>query len=256
METRSRRVHAIEKSITLLDCFWKMRRPLSLRELEQMTGWAKSSIHGLLASMIDSAVVEQSAVDGKYRLGYHLFELGSAVSQSWDVLPVGLPHLQHIVDTVGESAYLARLSAGELILVACEEPHNGFRVTSEAGTRLPLYCTSQGKAILANRPASELDSLLQRKPITAYTAYSITQESKLRNELRSVRMSGVAQEVQEYKLGLKSVAAPIFDCHGECSYAVGIICISSMPEKEFAILRTAVAQAARAISTELGWRVK
>ena len=71
METRGRRVHAIEKAIFLLDCFWEARQPLSMRKLEKKTGWAKSTIHGLLASMLDSGVVEQNSTDGKYRLGYH-----------------------------------------------------------------------------------------------------------------------------------------------------------------------------------------
>ena len=155
MATRGRRVHSIEKSIQLLDCFWQVRRPLSLSELERMTGWAKSTIHGLLASMLDSAVIEQNATDGKYRLGYHLFELGSAVSQGWNVPEICKPHLQGIVDRLHESAYLARLSGDELILVDCEEPHTSFRVASEAGTRLPLHCTSQGKIILA-KPKSHL----------------------------------------------------------------------------------------------------
>lgn len=135
--TKGRRVHSIEKSIQLLDCFWAVRRPLSLRELEQMTGWAKSTIHGLLASMLDSAVVEQNASDGKYRLGYHLFELGSAVSQGWNVPEVCKPHLQRLVDRLGESVHLARLSGDELILVECEAPHTGFRVTSESGAVCP-----------------------------------------------------------------------------------------------------------------------
>lgn len=85
MESRGRRVHSIEKAIRLLDCFWEADSPLSLHELEQRTGWAKSTIHGLLATMLDSAVVEQNPTDGKYRLGYHLFELGSAVRQGWSV---------------------------------------------------------------------------------------------------------------------------------------------------------------------------
>lgn len=77
MESRGRRVHSIEKAIRLLDCFWEADSPLSLHELEQRTGWAKSTIHGLLATMLDSAVVEQNPTDGKYRLGYHLFELAA-----------------------------------------------------------------------------------------------------------------------------------------------------------------------------------
>ena len=162
METRGRRVHAIEKAIFLLDCFWEARQPLSLRELEKKTGWAKSTIHGLLASMLDSGVVEQNSTDGKYRLGYHLFELGSAVNQGWDVPQICAPQLRRIVDQVGESAYLARLSGDDLILAVCEEPHVGFRIVSEVGTRLPLHCSSQGKVILANIPKYEARRLLSK----------------------------------------------------------------------------------------------
>ena len=174
METRGRRVHAIEKSIQLLDCFWLARRPLSLSELEKRTGWAKSTIHGLLASMLDSGVVEQNPGDGKYHLGYHLFELGSAVNQSWDVPNLCRPHLQHLVDCFNESVYLARLSGDDLLLAICEEPHTSFRITSEVGTRLPLHCSSQGKAILANRSRYEADRLLRRAPLEVMTPHTMT----------------------------------------------------------------------------------
>ena len=251
--TRGRRVRSIEKSIELLDCFWQVRRPLSLSELEHMTGWAKSTIHGLLASMLDSAVVEQNATDGKYRLGYHLFELGSAVNQGWNVPEICKPHLQGIVDRLHESAYLARLSGDELILADCEEPHTSFRVASEAGTRLPLHCTSQGKIILANRPASEVGALLRRRELRAYTNATVTDLQALLDALPALRRAGYAEEREEYRLGLQSVAAPIFDSRRECSYAIGVICMATVSEETFAKMRTVVAAAAAAVSAELGW---
>lgn len=73
MPTQGRKVHSIEKAITLLDCFWTARRPLALTELVQMTGWAKSTIHGMLSSMTDSRVIEQNETDGKYRAGLPSF---------------------------------------------------------------------------------------------------------------------------------------------------------------------------------------
>lgn len=251
METRGRRVHAIEKSIVLLDCFWREGSALSLRELELMTGWAKSTIHGLLSSMLDSGVVEQNASDGKYRLGYHLFELGSAVQQSWNVLEICKPYLQSIVDRTGESAYLARLSGDELILAVCEEPHIGFRIVSEAGTRLPLHCTSQGKAILANLPRYEAERLLKKEPLTAFTGRTVTSPGTLLKALAEIRESGCAQENEEYKLGMKSVAAPILNGQGECRYAIGVICMASVSEEAFGNMRHAVTEAAAAVSSEL-----
>lgn len=255
METRGRRVHAIEKSIVLLDCFWRERKALSLRELELMTGWAKSTIHGLLSSMLDSGVIEQNATDGKYRLGYHLFELGSAVQQGWNVPEICGPYLQNIVDRTGESAYLARLSGDELILALCEEPHVGFRIVSEAGTRLPLHCTSQGKAILANLPRYEAERLLTKEPLTAFTDRTVTAPAKLLISLAQIRGCGYAQENEEYKTGLKSVAAPIFNAQGECRYAIGVICMANVSDEAFGNMRYAVTEAAVAVSAELQKRV-
>lgn len=249
METRGRRVYSVEKAIRLLDCFWQERRALSLRELEQMTGWAKSTIHGLLASMLDSGVVEQNSTDGKYRLGYHLFELGSAVSQSWDLPQLCAPYLQELVDRFGESAYLARLSGDELILALCEEPHGGgFRIVSEPGIRLPLHCSCQGKAILAQKSRYEAQRLLRRRELRKYTPHTITGEEDLLAQLEQVRRDGVAYETEEYKLGLKSVAAPIFDQGDQCTHAIAVICMASVEAEVFRTMAQAVSETAQKIT--------
>ena len=255
MATQGRKVQSIEKASSLLDCFWTAQRPLALSELVQMTGWAKSTIHGILSTMVDCAMVEQNPFDGKYRLGYHLFELGSAVHFSWDAVTVSKPYLLHLVATLNESAYLARLTGNELLLADCAEPHVGFRVSSESGTRMPLHCTSQGKAILAFHPESEVKMLLRHKEMTALTPNTITEWEPFRQQLARVREIGIALEREEYKLGLQSIAAPIFDNRGECIYAIGIVGLLHGDDRDY-FDRTAKAlrEAAQAVSHDLGFR--
>lgn len=108
MPDNSHKVHAVEKAIALLDCFWRVRRPMSLTELSRSTGWPKSTVHNLLASMIDSAVVEQSPADGKYRLGLHLFEYGCVISEHWNVVKLARPHLNALVAKTGNPRILRR----------------------------------------------------------------------------------------------------------------------------------------------------
>lgn len=252
MSTQGRRVHSIEKAITLLDCFLKEGRALSLTELMHLTGWPKSTIHGMLASMLDSAVVEQNAADGKYRLGYHLFELGSAVHTAWDVGALARPQLLHIVTSVNESAYLARLSGDELLLTDCVEPHSGFRVSSEVGSKLPLHCSSQGKAILSTKSASEVRALLRRTGMPAHTPRTQTDPEAFLAELALVRERGYAIEDEELCTGLRSVAAPIRNRDGSCEFALGIVGVAGSSTGERAI-RTVI-EAAWEISHELGWR--
>ena len=188
MESRGRRVHSIEKAIRLLDCFWEADSPLSLHELEQRTGWAKSTIHGLLATMLDSAVVEQNPTDGKYRLGYHLFELGSAVRQGWSVPELCRHHLRA----------MARLSGDELILVACEAPQRGFHMTSETGTRLPVHASSQGKAILSAMPVYEAEALL---PAADFVLGAMPQSPETAGWLRAERLALLPQDAVVVNVG-------------------------------------------------------
>lgn len=255
MATQGRRVHSIEKAIQLLDCFWEERRPLSLAELVQKTGWAKSTIHGMLSSMLDTCVVEQNRADGKYRLGYHLFELGYAVNSSWDVAEFSRPYMQHIVTVMNESVNLARLSGDALVLVDCAEPRVGYRIAAETGCRLPLHCSSQGKAILAFRPEKEVEALLQRLPMERFTERTITDPEQLMQQLAIIRQTGLAEEYEEYRNGFFSVAAPIFDNTGACNYAMSIIGIDRGSRIEnLDAIRSAISTAARAISHDLGYR--
>ena len=255
MTEHGRSVHSVEKAIALLDCFWRSGGSLSLSELVQQTGWAKSTVHGLLASMLSSAVVEQDKADGRYRLGYHLFELGSSVAASWDVVGVVHPYLERIANTVGESAYLARLSADELILLECIEPRNGFRVSSEPGSRIPLHCSSQGKCILAAMPLEQAKELIARKGQPAYTPATITTWEGLESQLALTRELGYAVERGELRPGLQSVGAPVYTSDGNCTYAIAVVGVR--PVGQVTADRAAievVKQAAWEASYELGWR--
>ena len=256
MSTQGRSVHSVEKAIALLDCFWRAGGSLSLTELVQQTGWAKSTVHGLLASMTDSAVVEQDKTDGRYRLGYHLYELGSSVSATWDVIGVIRPLLQELAAETGESAYLARLSGDELILVECVEPKNsGFRVYNEPGTRIPLHCSSQGKCILSAMEPERARKILERKGMPQLTSGTITTWEGMESQLELTRELGYSVERGEYRTGLQSVGAPVFDSTGACEYAIGIVGIqgnASLGADREAIDR--VRAAASQASYDLGWR--
>lgn len=155
---------------------------------------------------------------------------------------------------LGESVHLARLSGDELILVACEAPQRGFHMTSETGTRLPVHASSQGKAILSAMPVYEAEALLRRRPLQVCTPHTVTAPEQLLAQLPAIRRGGYAEEHEEYRLGLKSVAAPIYEGDGPCRYAIGVICIAGTPAAEFASMRAAVMETAQNLSALLGHR--
>ena len=256
MPENSHKVHAVEKAIALLDCFWREKRPMTLTELSRMTGWPKSTVHNLLASMMDSAVVEQSPADGKYRLGLHLFEYGCAISEHWNVVKLARPHLNALVARTGESVYLASLNVDTLLIVDSAEPNNVFRVASTVGTRLPLHCTSQGKAILAYEDPANVRRLLKRAGMKSYTMHTIKSVEEYISQLQQIRQTGVATEYEEYHNGMCAFASPVFNHQGACVSAVGIVCFLHSGDPNSAVsneMIQALKNTAEAISTELGW---
>ena len=262
MENKGRTVQSVEKALFLLDCFWDKRGEYSLQELTQKTGWAKSTVHALLRTMLETSVVEQDPATGKYRLGYHAFELGCVAQEWWTVCPVAAYHMRGITERTGESLYLAMRCGFDALLVESSESWSNFKVTAPKGGRMPLYGCAQGKIFLAQMPEQELESYLRAVSFQRYTPYTIGNAEQLRKELNMIRVQGFATQYGELRTGIKSVAAPIFNPDGSCTYAIGAVTIAqgSASGESFHKLRDVVMQAAEEITREMnrpnGWRGK
>lgn len=224
-------IQSVAKAMHLLDLLAQTTQPLTLAEISQMTGWPKSTVHGLLATMREYSVVAQDR-EGRYSLGIRLFEYGCMLSSSWTILDRARPFIQHISYETGQTVFLSILDRGEVITLDHADSRIGLEVTAEVGCRLPVHCTSQGKLFLALMHDEERKEILKRTVLSEYTSLTITSEKELEAELEQIRKQGFAVENGEYKTGLRSVSAPIFDIDGEVRYAIGIIGMFRQIESE------------------------
>jgi IclR family acetate operon transcriptional repressor len=215
-------IQSVAKAMRLLDIIAASAEPMSLSEIHEVTRWPKSTIHGLLSTMRETSVVAQDS-EGRYMLGIRLFEYGCTLSSSWTIIEKAKPFIQHISYQTGETVFLSILDCGEVITLDRADNRTGLQATAEMGCRLPIHCTSQGKLFLAHMKEEERNEILSRQELTAYTSRTITEESRLLRELELIRERGYSVESGEYKSGLRSVAAPIRDEHGNVRYAIGII---------------------------------
>ena len=167
-ELETKTIHSVAKAIRLLDLLAERTKPATLTELYQATGWPKSTIHGLLSTMREAGLIEQTP-NGRYWLGIRLFEYGCAVSNAWDIGSIARPHMQKICAELGESVFLSVFDRAAVVTLAEEESRASLRVVSEVGARLPIHCTSQGKLFLANLSQAECRRLLS---ISEFKSYS------------------------------------------------------------------------------------
>ena len=187
-----KKIRSVDKAMALLELLGESRSPLTLSELERRSGLPKSTIHGLLSTMREHHMVSQQA-DGRYCLGLRLFELGCAVSASWDVTGVAAPYLAKLSSVTGATAFLAVRSGGEAVTLDQSREGSGLRIVSETGCRLPLYCTSQGKLFLAYCSSeAEQARLLRAHPPVPHTPHTITDPDQLAQELRKIQAQGYA----------------------------------------------------------------
>lgn len=256
MPTKNDRpVKSVEKALRLLDILSEARRPLSLGELASRSGWPKSTVYGLLAALREGGAVEQRPDDGYYALGIRLFEYGCAVSDSWDILSAASGPMGRISQLCGESVFLSTLDRGDVLILDRAVSAGSLRVVSEIGARLPMHCTSQGKLLLAHRPAGERRRLYRESALTAFTPHTICDPELLEAGREEILAQGYAVENGEHRVGLRSVSAPIQDARGEVRWAVTIAGMFRRPgTEEFSSSTVLVLEAAADISKALGFR--
>jgi DNA-binding IclR family transcriptional regulator len=256
MEVKYGGVRSVEKAMAILDYLASAGRPMMLQEISEGIGYPKSTVHAMLCSLRKNAAVEQSPTDGRYRLGVRLFELGSVVGNSWDVLTVAKPHLQELVWQTRESADLAMLERNDILLVEHFDATDPLHVVTQVGSHLPLHCTALGKAMLAFAPDRERRRLMNTAEFVKHTPHTIEPEC-MERELELVRERGVATENGEFRVGLRAVAAPIFDSAGRALHSIGVTGMFRRVESEdFQHALTLVRAAADKISQECGYNYR
>lgn len=245
---------SVSKAMELLQILSRAGKPLLLKEVSALCDYPKSTVFGLLTTMRMHDVVTQTP-DGRYALGVRLFEYGQQVKRSWDISQAARPYMEHLCQQTGASVVLSFCEGGSVITLDQAEMRNGLRVVSEIGSRLPIYCTSPGKVFLAHMPRTGAETVLRSQSMTPFTPHTVTDIPTLMQEIDRCRADGYAVENGEYRIGLRSVSAPVFTAEGDVRYAVSVIgMFRSVQSDAFRTTIGEVRAAAAMISTALGYR--
>lgn len=249
-------VRSVDKAMGLIEILLERRAPMKLSEIADAAGCPRSTTHALLTTLREHHMVEQLQ-DGKYYLGIRLFECGCAVSSSWDVSARVRPHLERLAAETGASAFISVLSGRDAITIDQCTGGTNLCVVSEIGSSMPLHCTSQGKLLLSQYTDAGVRGILGDLGMQPYTPHTIIDTDIFIERLYEIRSLGYAVEDGEFKIGLRSVSAPVFDSNENMRYALGIIGLFRRIESvEFKKAVEQAVSAAEQLSWDLGCRRK
>lgn len=195
----------LTKAFDLLRAFNPYQRVMTLSELSRASGLPKSTVHRLLARLVELGAVEHHR--SGYKLGLGLLQLGAGTPAGY-MRDLALPYLAQLHRWSSASVHFAVLRQLDVVYLEKLAGKDSRSTITNVGSRLPAHCTAIGKALLAYEDLDDLAALLP-SPLPAMTTHSITRVDALIAELRTVRDEGVAREQSEAQLGLACMAAPV-----------------------------------------------
>ncbi|HYH32073.1 MAG TPA: IclR family transcriptional regulator [Pseudonocardia sp.] len=214
-------VQAVDRAVAILRCFDARRPDLGISEIARMTGLSTSTTHRLLVAMQTNRLVRQTA-DRRYGLGPLLVQLARSGAVPTTLRDAALPLMHALRDEIDETVAVHELLAsGERAVVDQVESRQVLRRTyTDIGVPIELPLGAPGKAILAVLPAERQQWWLAR-PITAVAPGTVTDPDRLRAHLALIRERGWSESRTERVVGIRAVAAPVFDHSGAVVGALG-----------------------------------
>jgi IclR family pca regulon transcriptional regulator len=213
-------VQSLVRGLSVIRVFDADHAHLTLSEVARRADLSRATARRVLHTLVSLGYV---ATDGKaFSLRPRILELGHAYLSALGLPDVATPHLERLRQEVHESCSVAVLDETDVVYVAREATSRIMTVAIHVGTRFPAHLTSMGRVLLAHLPPPELDAMLGRIELEAVTPHTITDEARLRTELRRIAAQGFAMVDQELELGLRSIAAPIRDSTGAVCAAMNV----------------------------------
>jgi IclR family transcriptional regulator, pca regulon regulatory protein len=251
---------SVERGLAILSTFSADRRLIGVSEVAQELGLSRSTAHRYIATLARLGYLYQDPTTRKYVLGPRVLELGFTAINSMELRDVAAPHLRRLCDETGHTVNMAILDDVDIVYIercrASRRNQDAIDLDLHVGSRLPAYCTSMGKVLLAFMPDAERDDLLRRISFARRGPNTLTSRTALLAELERVRTAGIAMNNEELAYGLRSVAVPVIAADGAAVAAVNLAAHRTMASLDDLVARIGpvMQRTAAEISAQLGYR--
>lgn len=214
-------ISSLVRGLNTLDILQEYNE-IGVTELSKMLGVNKSNSYRLLLTLEDQGFVEQDKITGKYKLGMKFAKFKVKALDDVELRTHARTYLEKLTRLTNESSGLCVLYNNTGILIDKQTSTATISANLSTGMEEPLYCTSLGKVILSFLPAEQQKKTISTIKMLPLTPKTITTCGQLEAELEKVQEKGFAIDDEEFSLGMRCLAAPIFNSKGEVVASMGI----------------------------------
>lgn len=208
------------KGLAVIEVFTAERPRMSIAEVATGTGLDRATARRCLLTLAD---LGYASTDGKFfSLTPRVLRLGTSCLATMPLPRIVQPFLDELSQSIGQSTSVAILDDWEIVYVARASQRRVMSINLMPGSRLPAYCSSMGRVMLASRSDDAVRDILKRHPPVRRTEYGLASGSTILERIASARRDGFAISDQEIEMGLRSIAVPLFDSRDHVVAAINV----------------------------------
>lgn len=211
---------SLARGLAVVRAFSDTRRTLTIAQISQKTGIPRAAVRRCLHTLKQLGYADSEV--NNFSLRPKILTLGYSYLSSTPLTVSAQPCLNNITRTLNESCSLAVLDDNEVLYVSRSATARVMSVALNTGSRLPAYCTSLGRVMLAHMSEEALKAYFDKVKLRAFTDKTVVSQKRLRDILAEVRESGYAVIDEELEVGLRSIAVPVRGASGNVLAALNV----------------------------------
>jgi IclR family acetate operon transcriptional repressor len=246
-------VQSVDRALLIIETLAEDDEGYRLTDLAVRTGLSPSTVHRLLTTLEKRRFVQFDRGESTWHIGAQSFAVGSTFVRRRNFVTQALPYLRKLRDQTRETANLAVVDDGAMVVLTRVESREIMRSVTKVGGRVPMVASGLGKALLATYSEQDVFSIIQRDGMPRLTSKSIVRAGELCKSLHDIRRQGYSVDDEEALMGLRCVSAVVYD---DCSEPLAAISVSGkasrVPNDRLPILGKLVQEVAAELTTALG----
>jgi len=249
-------VQSVDRALLIIETLAEDDEGYRLTDLAVRTGLSPSTVHRLLTTLEKRRFVQFDRDESMWHIGAQSFAVGSAFVRRRNFATQALPYLRKLRDQTRETANLAVVDDGAMVVLTQVESRELMRSVTKVGGRVPLVASGLGKAILSTYSEEDVFAIIQRKGMPRLTSKSIVRAGELCKSLHDIRRQGYSVDDEEALIGLRCVSAVVYDGRSEPLAAISVSGKASrVPIERLPILGKLVREVAAEVTKTLSGTV-
>jgi IclR family transcriptional regulator, acetate operon repressor len=247
-EPRDGGVQSVDRALQIIETLAEDDEGYRLSDLAVRTGLSTSTAHRLLTTLEKRRFVQFDPTCSKWHVGAQSFAVGATFTRRRNVVAQSVPYLRRLRDRTRETANLAVVDDEAIMVLTRVESREIMRSLTKVGGRVAMVASGVGKAVLATYSDAEVRAIIRHHGMPRLTEKSIVRPGDLFKELAAIRRQGYAVDDEEACMGLRCVAAVVYN---DCSEPLAAISVSGMTSRVSDDRLPDLGRAVREVAAEL-----